>query len=87
MKAGTYIKLPDGRIGTICWNNLDGKGGIWGIHPRLKELSVGGFDDRFPYPEFMLREKDVEKLLQGNNPIEGIECVGEEFEILEEKQP
>jgi hypothetical protein len=88
MKAGTYIKLPDGRIGTICWNNIDGQGGIWGFHPELKELADIGFDDRFPCPEFMLRLKiqngyDLEKALQSNNPVKGIECIGEEFEIIE----
>ena len=82
MKAGTIIKLPDGRVGTICWNYLDGQGGIFGEHIWLKELSNVGFDDRFPCPEFMLREKAVEHLLQSNNPLKGIECVGVDFEVI-----
>lgn len=84
LKAGDYIKLPDNRTGTVCWHNLDGVGGIFGFHPELKELANCGFDDRFPCPEFMLREKSVERLLQGNNPEKGIECVGEEFERMGE---
>lgn len=29
MKLNSKIKAPDGRIGTICYNNLDGVGGVW----------------------------------------------------------
>ena len=82
LPAGTIIMLPDGRIGTICWNHLDGRGGIWGRHTWLNELRDVGFDERFPCPEFMLREKAVEHLLQRNNPEKGIECVGTEFEVI-----
>ena len=90
MKAGTFVKLPDGRVGTICYRNLDGEGGIWGYHPELKELANEGFDDRFPCPQFMLREKitkdgyNLEKSLQCNNPTEKLECVGEEFGVIAE---
>ena len=47
MRAGTIIKLPDGRIGTVCYHNLDGYGGVWGrqaLDPKDP-----------PAPEFMLR--------------------------------
>ena len=62
----TVIKLPDGRIGTICYNWLDGCGGIWG-------------KKHFDTAEFMLREKEIEGKLRG---LENAECVGEEYEIL-----
>ena len=53
MKLNTVIRLPDGREGTICWNHLDGSGGIWGRH-RF-EMPHSGFGD-LPEPEFILRE-------------------------------
>jgi hypothetical protein len=84
MKLNTIIKLPDGREGTICWNHLDGVGGVWGIHHF--EMPEGGFGDNLPEPDFMLREKEVEKLLKGGgssgNHKEDMECVGTEYEII-----
>lgn len=75
MKLNTIIKLPDGRIGTICYNHIDGSGGVWGKHKFI--MPDGGFGE-LPEPEFMLREKKLEGRV-GN----GIsECVGEEYEII-----
>ena len=80
MKLNTIIKLPDDRIGTICWNHLDGSGGVWGEHEF--EMPNGGFGD-LPAPEFMLREKEVEESLRksGSHRVD-MECVGEECEII-----
>jgi len=75
MKLNTVVKLPDGRIGTICHHFLDGNGGVWGKHKF--EMAHGGFGGDIPERQFMLREKEVEHLL-------GYECVGEEFEIIYE---
>ncbi len=89
MKLGTIIKLPDGRIGTICWLNLYGCGGVFGecdfSHVDLDEC--GGFSDDIPLPEFMLREKKVEALLRSCGWKSSchrydLECVGEEYEII-----
>ena len=41
MKRGTIIQLPDGRVGTICYNNLDGVGGAWQEHVIL-DANLGG---------------------------------------------
>lgn len=30
MKAGTVIKLPNGKTGTVCYHGLDGYGIVWG---------------------------------------------------------
>ena len=83
MKLNTIIKLPDGRVGTICWNNLDGSGGVWGKHHF--EMPPNGFGD-LPEPTFMLREKKVESLLNSNpfsiNKSRTIECVGTKYTIL-----
>ena len=77
MRAGTIIELPDGRIGTICWHNLDGYGGIWGEH----DFSgiEHGFSDDWPAPEFMLREP-TPGLINFHGP--DVEFVDSAFQIL-----
>lgn len=76
MKFGTIIELPDGRIGTICWNNLDGYGGVW----EAQKLS---FSDA-PKPEFMLRESDYEENARRYFDNEELECVGTDYVIIKE---
>ena len=103
LKGGTIIKLPDGRTGTITWNHLDGCGGIFGEHDFTDVPQ--GFDDGWPTPEFMLREKGVEKLIRAKHPDDDwhskltgqdirnkshradLECVGEEFEVIQLPSP
>lgn len=75
MKLNTQIKLPDGRIGTICYNHLDGVGGVWGKHEF--EMPPTGFGD-LPEPDFMLREP----ALQGRVGCEKSICVGEKFKVI-----
>lgn len=83
LRLNTVIRLPDGREGTICWNNLDGCGGVFGRHHF--EMPAGGFGGSLPAPEFMLREKSVEPLLRQRSPHRSdVECVGEKFEICED---
>ncbi len=87
MKLNTLIRLPDGRIGTICWNHLDGAGGVWGEHHF--EMPEGGFGD-LPAPQFMLREKSVEYLLRGDGVRThrpDLECVGTDYEVVEPRAP
>ena len=90
MKAGTIIRLSDGREGTVVYNGLDGKGIRWG-RLNLSEQDVAdimqgdgntvktsadmssGFD---LHAEAMLREPYPHAIQ------EGMECVGEEFEIV-----
>lgn len=55
MKLNTRIITPDGRVGTVCYNNLDGVGGVWGEH--YFEMPESGFGESLPAPDFMLREK------------------------------
>ena len=90
MKLGTIIRLPDGRIGTICWHHLDGYGGVWDEHDFSQvDLSVNsGFSEELPAPQFMLREKSVEPLLRRQSPYGGnhrpdVECVGTEYEVVQ----
>lgn len=80
MKGGTIIKLPDGRVGTICYHNLDGYGGIWGKHDFSR--TPQNFDDKWPRPAFILREKAMEPILRGYYHKDDLECVGEEYIII-----
>lgn len=88
MDLNTVIRLPDGRVGTICWHHLDGYGGVWGEH-RFDEDRVRNdnyFSDELPRPEFMLREKSIEALFRRDGwHRHDIECVGTDYEILEEE--
>lgn len=84
MKAGTIIKLPDGREGTVVYNGLDGYGIMFGRVPVDLDVISGGnplFGDKpadWPYtPEAMLRDP----VLARHWP--DMECVGDEFEIVE----
>lgn len=81
MKPGTFIKLPDGREGTVVYHGLDGYGIQWGrkavdlqaIMSR-NPLFDNGSDDPNPYgPEAMLRKPYLSA---------DLECVGEEYEII-----
>ena len=81
MRPGTIIRLPDGRIGTICYNNLDGEGGVWGRHD-FSGIPLG-FNESWPEPDFLLRpkerEEDIRRAWWGSKQIE---CVGVNFTVL-----
>ena len=84
MKAGTIIRLPDGRVGTVVYSGLDGVGIKWGEHRvTLDDVAgsgcgmIGVYDD-VPdeyelFPDAMLRA-----------PYRGasLECVGDDFELV-----
>ena len=86
-KLGQHIRLPDGREATTVFNGLIGVGIKWGIHhPREEdfELTDGGcfnrnnVPDDWPWqPDAFLREAEFAVRL-------GEECVGEEYEFIEE---
>lgn len=81
MKAGTIVKLPDGREGTVVYHGLDGDGIKWGRHDVTMadmEGSGGCFiedisEDYQWQPDVMLRD---------SYPSANLECVGEEYEIV-----
>lgn len=84
-KAGAFIRLPDGREGTVVYHGLDGVGIMFGrIEVDIEALHnanpvTGERPADWPYdPEAMLREKSEwsAKLWPG------IECVGTEYEVL-----
>ncbi len=89
MKAGTIVRLPDGREGTVVYHGLDGYGIRWGRTAINYEAImqgdgntmafIGGNAKAAPqefqdFPEAMLREP---------YPSADLPCVGEEFEIVE----
>jgi len=85
MKAGTIVRLEDGREGTVVYHGLDGYGIRFGRHVVDAEMLLAANamteatgDDREWLPEAMLREKSEwsAKLWPG------MECVGEEYEVL-----
>lgn len=85
MRAGTIVRLPDGREGTAVYNGLDGVGIKWGRHlltpEDLREIESGGpFTSDAPlgyewFPDAMLRDA-----YRGCDP--ALEYVGAEFEIV-----
>lgn len=92
MKLGTHVRLPDGRIGTVCFNSITGVGIRWGrvmFSEEEAETIMHGNGGLFGQeidgdtlerisPQAMLREhsESLEKSL-------GLPCVGEDFEVLE----
>lgn len=72
MKAGTVVKLPDGRRGTVVYNGLDGVGIKWGAHSvSLADLDKLTVNFNW-YPDAMLREP---------YPSAELPCVGNDYEV------
>ena len=86
MKAGTIVRLPDGREGTVVYNSLDGVGIRWGrIDVDEDVLNAGGGGlfrgaetaaEWAMIPEAMLRDPH-----QYGSP--GMEYVGSKYEVIE----
>jgi hypothetical protein len=74
VKAGTLVRLPDGREGRVVYHNLDGYGIIWGSEPLDAMVILAGDG---PAPEAKLRAP-----YEGQD--EGVEYVGDDYEIVEE---
>lgn len=78
MKAGTIVQIPDGRVGTVVYNGLDGVGIKWGRHSvTLEQITEAAKIESLEWePEAMLRDsyphaREV-----------GMECVGDEFVVV-----
>ena len=69
MKLNTIVNVPGRGVGTICYKDLDGHGGVWGRH----QFDAG---DGLPEPEFMLREPEAQRFYPAHTV-----CVGEDFTI------
>lgn len=73
LRLNDRVRLPDGRVGTICYHNLDGVGGVWGEHTFT--MPGGGFGDELPRPDFMLRGPEIQHRFRA-------ECVGRDYEVI-----
>jgi len=89
MKPGTIVRLPDGREGTVVFSGLCGYGIKWGRHEipdgaldgTVGDLGIIGVHGKEPqqgddewFPEAYLRDPW---------PRADLECVGEDYEIVE----
>ena len=88
MKAGTIIELPDGRRGTVVYNSLDGVGIKWGEY-NITQEDLTGNGNLTHGAEVAPTDYDyfVEAMLRKPYPLaikEGIECVGNEYEVIRE---
>jgi len=72
-RLNTRVQVRDGRVGTVCYNNLEGVGGVWGRHTF--EMPHGGCGD-LPEPEFLLRDSSLARLFPGR------ECVGIDVKVI-----
>lgn len=74
MKPGTFVRLPDGREGTVVYHHLDGYGICWGrIQVDAEALNRFEGGDELA-PEAMLRDPYKTASLP---------CVGDEYEIVD----
>lgn len=85
MKLNTIVQVKDGRVGTLCYHNLDGTGGVWGRHTFL--MPERSFGDELPGPDFLLRPHTdaLHKLLTTGTDAHDpeLELVGFYHEIVE----
>lgn len=93
MKLGTWVRLQDGREGTVVFNGLVGVGIKWGRHdpkPEDFEGSVGDLGAIGVHAETSpeLEEWTPDALLRDPWPgcdeigIAPEQCVGREFEVI-----
>ena len=82
MKPGTIIKLPDGKIGTIVYHSLDGYGIQWG-RVRIERDEILKANPLFGHPP-LLYKWYPEAMLRDDYPGASIECVGNDYEILDD---
>lgn len=84
MKAGTIIRLPDGREGTVVYHGLGGYGIQWGrIRVTLEDIQAasrsanplfGEPPGNYPY--------HAEAMLRVPYPGADIDCIGDRWEIV-----
>lgn len=85
MKAGTIIRLPDGREGTVVYNSLCGVGIKWGRHRLTADdldaiMNGDGNTVKSGAPVGYLWNPDA--LLRNPWPGADMPCVGEDYEVV-----
>jgi hypothetical protein len=88
MKPGTIIRLPDGREGTVVFHGLVGYGIRWGrieIDPAVFDGTVGDLGMIGVSGKDLPLDLEPEALLCSRAPkwAWALECVGEEYEVVE----
>ena len=85
--VGTVVRLPDGRVGTVVYNGLDGVGVKWGqldlSESDIELIKMGDGNttkgsecvaENYPFfPDAMLRDPYPSAIR------EGMDCVGEDY--------
>jgi hypothetical protein len=84
MKAGTLIRLADGREGRVVYNGLDGVGIKWGRDPVDVAAIMRGDGGLFDEPDPEQLKWAPEAMLRDPYPGADLECVGREFEVVED---
>ncbi len=86
VKAGTLIRIPDGREGRIVYNGLDGQGIKFGRDPvdvdAIMRGDSGLFNTSPDDPD--IRRWIPEAMLRDPYPSATVECVGEDYEVVKE---
>ena len=81
-QLGTFVRVPDGRVGTVVYNSLVGVGIKWGVHYPKREDFIGTDGDTVVenvplgfkwYPDALLRNPSMSERLE-------IICICEENE-------
>lgn len=79
MRAGTIVRLPDGREGTVVYHGLDGYGIKWGRHEPVP-CPWGESPDPDYYEWF------PDAMLRDHVPGSDLPCVGSKYTVIEEKE-
>jgi hypothetical protein len=81
MKAGTHVRLKDGREGRVVYNGLDGVGIKFGSGPVDIETIMRGDSGLFHNSpdDAELRKWEPEAMLREPYPRAGMECVGKRY--------
>ena len=82
---GSIVEFPDGQLGTVVYNGLDGRGIKWGAHdPDREEVQrysqhplTGEGED--PPADFRW---EVEALLREPYPESRMSCAGEDYRVV-----
>jgi len=90
-RPGTIVRVPDGRIGTVVFNGLEGVGIKWGGHDVSEADFEGTYGDLFPPTRFCRWWPDAMPMLR--RPYEYADpsleyvCDEREGEIVNEPAP
>ena len=81
MRMGVVVRLPDGRIGTVVYNGLDGVGIKWGSYSITTE-DIKGHGGLFSEPPLKDYKWFPDAMLRDDYLYADLPCVGGDFEII-----